>query len=146
MWSGPLPAKRYRLSNVAAHVIPSYRNFYSHPWTFAIAPEPRYLRLYIPKSRYEMASTSVPRAAIRCLSRTTPSLRTKTSRVATRCLHQNASPITTSPLQHRPRVQRWAQTTTPIAATVSRRTMFIQTEPTPNADVCALPPSTPSLY
>jgi hypothetical protein len=84
-----------------------------------------------------MASTAAPRVIMRSLSQATPSFRTKATRVATRCLHQKASPITTSPIQHRPRVQRWAQNAAPIAATVARRTMFIQTEPTPNADVCA---------
>jgi hypothetical protein len=86
-----------------------------------------------------MASLNVPRVAMRSLSRTAPTLRSSTPRVATRCMHQKASPITSSTLQHRPRVQRWSKSATPVAATVSRRTLFIQTEPTPNADVCASP-------
>ncbi|KAF2036152.1 HIRA-interacting protein 5 [Setomelanomma holmii] len=88
-----------------------------------------------------MSLNTVPRAAVRRLTRATPSLRPQSSRIATRCLHQNASPITASPLRHRPRVQQWAKNATPVAATVTRRTMFIQTEPTPNADALKFNPN-----
>lgn len=84
---------------------------------------------------YTMATATIPRTALRVVARTSPSLRAHTPRIATRCLHKQSSPITSSKLQHRPRVQSWAQVTTPPAVTIARRTMFIQTEPTPNADV-----------
>ncbi|KAL5115968.1 hypothetical protein ACEQ8H_006085 [Pleosporales sp. CAS-2024a] len=83
----------------------------------------------------------MPRAAIRSLSRATPSVRSKAPRIATRCLHQKASPITSSPSQHRTKIQQWSQKAAPGAATVSRRTMFIQTEPTPNADALKFNPN-----
>jgi hypothetical protein len=85
-----------------------------------------------------MASLHVPRTAIRSISRTTLQFRSTATRIATRCLHQKTSPITASPLQHRPKIQQWSQNAAPMVASVARRTMFIQTEPTPNADVCAL--------
>ncbi|KAF2829745.1 HIRA-interacting protein 5 [Ophiobolus disseminans] len=88
-----------------------------------------------------MASISIPRAAARTLSRATSSLRSKAPRVATRCLHQNAAPITSSPLQRRPRIQQWAQSAAPVVTTITRRTMFIQTEPTPNADALKFNPN-----
>ncbi|KAH7075385.1 HIRA-interacting protein 5 [Paraphoma chrysanthemicola] len=86
-----------------------------------------------------MSLNTIPRAALRSLSRTKPTLRA--SRTATRCLHQQSPSITASPLRHRPRVQQWAQSATPVAATVARRTMFIQTEPTPNADALKFNPN-----
>jgi hypothetical protein len=106
--------------------------------TLANATTPHHLQLWQPTDTYEMASINAPRAAMHSLSRAAPSLQSKAPRIATRCLHQKASPITASPLQHRPKIQQWSQNTAPVAATVSRRTMFIQTEPTPNADVRVL--------
>lgn len=103
-----------------------------------LRPQPIH-RPFTPLILHKMASINTPRACLRTLSRATPSLRSASPRIATRCLHQKASPITSSPLQRRPRVQTWSQSAAPIAATVSRRTMFIQTEPTPNADVCSPP-------
>ncbi|KAH7399162.1 HIRA-interacting protein 5 [Phaeosphaeria sp. MPI-PUGE-AT-0046c] len=88
-----------------------------------------------------MATINAPRACLRTLTRATPSIRSSTPRIATRCLHQKASPITASPLQHRPRVQAWSQSAAPVVANVSRRTMFIQTEPTPNADALKFNPN-----
>ncbi|CAO2650834.1 Nn.00g091310.m01.CDS01 [Neocucurbitaria sp. VM-36] len=89
-----------------------------------------------------MASSTLPRAAVRSLSRTTASLRSTAPRIATRCLHQQSSPITASRLQHRPRAQPWTQIVAAPSATVARRTMFIQTEPTPNADALKFNPNT----
>ncbi|KAF2130898.1 HIRA-interacting protein 5 [Dothidotthia symphoricarpi CBS 119687] len=89
-----------------------------------------------------MASIVIPRSAMRNLSRAVPSLRSKTARVATRCLHQKSSPITASPVQHRPRVQPWGlSTASPVVVAAARRTMFIQTEPTPNADALKFNPN-----
>lgn len=89
------------------------------------------------KTHNTMASITMPRAALRSLIRAAPSVRSSTPRIATRCLHQKSSPITSAPAQHRPRAQPWSQGALSPAATVTRRTMFIQTEPTPNADVSA---------
>ncbi|KAI4910710.1 hypothetical protein J4E90_006965 [Alternaria incomplexa] len=88
-----------------------------------------------------MASSTIPRSAMRSLSRATPSLRSATPRIATRCLHQQSSPITASRLQHRPTAQPWSQRVAAPSATVARRTMFIQTEPTPNADALKFNPN-----
>jgi hypothetical protein len=130
-----LPAPRV-VGNPADVIWPRSRNFvYNHH--FLPLTEPSHVRLRILIVIYNMASTNVPRAALRSLSRTTPSFRSTAPRVATRCLHQKASPITASPLQRRPKTQQWSQNAAPILSSVSRRTMFIQTEPTPNADVCA---------
>lgn len=83
----------------------------------------------------------MPRAAIRRLARATPSIRSNAPRIATRCLHQKSSPITTAPAQHRPRAQPWSQGAISPSATITRRTMFIQTEPTPNADALKFNPN-----
>ncbi|KAJ4368802.1 hypothetical protein N0V83_005884 [Neocucurbitaria cava] len=92
-----------------------------------------------------MASSTLPRAAIRSLSRTAPSLKSTAPRIATRCLHQQSSPITASRLQHRPRVQQWNPSVAAPSIAVARRTLFIQTEPTPNADYFTRPSnSTPT--
>ncbi|KAF1852194.1 HIRA-interacting protein 5 [Cucurbitaria berberidis CBS 394.84] len=88
-----------------------------------------------------MASLTLPRAAVRSLSRSVPSFRSKAPRIATRCLHEQSSPITASKLQHRPRAQPWNQSAAAPSATVARRTMFIQTEPTPNADALKFNPN-----
>jgi hypothetical protein len=82
-----------------------------------------------------MASTTLPRSAMRSLSRATPSLRSATPRIATRCLHQKASPITASPLRLRPSTHQRSQRILVSAASIGRRTLFIQTETTPNPDV-----------
>jgi hypothetical protein len=89
-----------------------------------------------------MASTTLSRSALRSLSRTIRPATSKPSRVASRCIHQKASPITSSPLRHRPQVPRW--TPQPSSAPFGRRTMFIQTETTPNPDVRFLLPNTPN--
>jgi hypothetical protein len=96
-------------------------------------------------SHTTMASNIVPRSALRNLSRAAPSLRSTTPRIATRCLHQQSSPITASRLQHRPTTQSWSQKMVAPSATIARRTMFIQTEPTPNADVCTTTISLPCI-
>ena len=83
----------------------------------------------------KMPSNTIPRIAMRSLSRATTPLRSRVPRVATRCLHQKSSPITSSPARLRPRAQPWTQGAISPSATVARRTMFIQTEPTPNVDV-----------
>ncbi|KAF1917188.1 HIRA-interacting protein 5 [Ampelomyces quisqualis] len=88
-----------------------------------------------------MASVNVPRVAMRILSRATPSSRSRALRIATRSLHQKSTPITCSSAQHRPGVQQWSKSAAPGAVSVSRRTMFIQTEPTPNADALKFNPN-----
>ncbi|KAF2190651.1 HIRA-interacting protein 5 [Zopfia rhizophila CBS 207.26] len=88
-----------------------------------------------------MASTTLPRSAARSLPRAVPSVRSQASRVATRCLHQNASPITASPLRNRPGVRQWNQRVPMPAISVGRRTMFIQTESTPNPDALKFNPN-----
>ncbi|KAF2116624.1 HIRA-interacting protein 5 [Lophiotrema nucula] len=100
-----------------------------------------------------MASLSIPRSAARSLSRAAPAFRSKAPRVATRWLHQRSSPITPSPAQHRPSPQQWRQKVSLPAAAVGRRTMFIQTESTPNPDALkfnpnqrVLPESIPSSF
>jgi hypothetical protein len=82
-----------------------------------------------------MSSTTLPRTALRSLARAARSTRTSTPRIAARCLHQKSSPITSSPVQRRPNTQPWSQAVSIPNATFARRTMFIQTETTPNADV-----------
>lgn len=98
-----------------------------------------------------MASATIPRFAMRSLSRATPSVTSQssrklaTTRPSTRCLHQasTASPITTSHLRHRPSAQQWDQPALLLANTASgRRTMFIQTEDTPNLDALKFNPNT----
>ncbi|KAL6711374.1 hypothetical protein ACN47E_005905 [Coniothyrium glycines] len=88
-----------------------------------------------------MTSTTMPRTALRILARSAPSTRTPGPRIATRCLHRQSSPITSSKLQRRPRAQPWTQTAVSAAVAVARRTMFIQTEPTPNADALKFNPN-----
>ncbi|KAH8710070.1 HIRA-interacting protein 5 [Phaeosphaeriaceae sp. PMI808] len=89
-----------------------------------------------------MALATIPRIAMRSLSHTSVCLRTNAPRVATRCLHQKTSPITFSAFQRRPRgVQRGIQGTIFTGVAVARRTMFIQTEPTPNADALKFNPN-----
>ncbi|KAF1836848.1 HIRA-interacting protein 5 [Decorospora gaudefroyi] len=87
-----------------------------------------------------MASSVLPRAVVRSFPRATPSLRCSSPRIATRCLHQPASPITASRLQHRP-TPSWSQKVAQPSTTIARRTMFIQTEPTPNADALKFNPN-----
>lgn len=88
-----------------------------------------------PPSLMIMATLTIPRIAVRSLSRTASSIRSRAPRIAARRVHQSASPITASSLQHRPTVHSSAQASSMPASTVPRRTMFIQTEPTPNPDV-----------
>ena len=82
-----------------------------------------------------MASPTTPRTAMRSLFRAAPAFRSKAPRTATRCLHQKATAITASPLQHRPTFRQWHQKIPSSGASLGRRTMFIQTEATPNPDV-----------
>ncbi|KAF1999105.1 HIRA-interacting protein 5 [Amniculicola lignicola CBS 123094] len=88
-----------------------------------------------------MSSIILPRSAARSLSRTTSSFRSRPSRVATRCLHQSSSPVTASPLRHRPSSKSWAPRVTVPGAAMARRTMFIQTESTPNPDALKFNPN-----
>ncbi|KAF2257531.1 HIRA-interacting protein 5 [Lojkania enalia] len=88
-----------------------------------------------------MASAILPRSTVRSLSRATSSFASRSSRVTTRCLHQTSSPITVSILRHRPNAQQWSQKISVPAATVGRRTMFIQTENTPNPDALKFNPN-----
>ncbi|KAJ9649396.1 hypothetical protein H2199_000171 [Coniosporium tulheliwenetii] len=88
-----------------------------------------------------MASATLPRSALRVLSRTRPSASAvatiskspAASKSLVRYLHQPATK-TWWTASSRPAVSALRQTSTPGAPT-SRRTIFIQTEPTPNADV-----------
>lgn len=82
----------------------------------------------------EMTSSPIARPVLRAFSHARP-LRSSAPRVATRCMHQQTSPIATLRLQHRPTAQTWKQRTVAPSTIMSRRTMFIQTEPTPNPDV-----------
>ncbi|KAF1951096.1 HIRA-interacting protein 5 [Byssothecium circinans] len=88
-----------------------------------------------------MASTSIPRSALRAFSRARPSLRSNAQRASTRTLHQTASPITSSPLQHRPQLSQCRIRTPTTGASLGRRTLFIQTEDTPNPDALKFKPS-----
>ncbi|KAK5019880.1 HIRA-interacting protein 5 [Cryomyces antarcticus] len=92
-----------------------------------------------------MASTTLPRTVVRALSKT----RTATSipiarRLATpasseRCLHyaSKLSPMTSSFQQRRPVIQQYSQ---PTGSASGRRSIFIQTEDTPNADALKFKP------
>ncbi|KAF2143246.1 uncharacterized protein K452DRAFT_268612 [Aplosporella prunicola CBS 121167] len=92
-----------------------------------------------------MSSASVPRSAIRALSRARPSVRPRTaqrlatSQPAPRCLSQVASPITS--VRHRPSPVS-PRNAFRIGVSESRRTMFIQTENTPNPDALKFNPNT----
>lgn len=85
-------------------------------------------------TKSNMPSSTLPRAALRCLSRTSPALRSQTPKVATRCIHQTAQPIPASS-RHRPTVNQSSQRISIPSTVMARRTMFIQTEGTPNPDV-----------
>lgn len=89
-----------------------------------------------------MSTTAVPRTAIRALVRARPSTSSRTAqRLATtkpapRCLHQTSSPASFMSVRHRPSPSSMsAHNATRFGAVESRRTMFIQTESTPNPDV-----------
>lgn len=82
-----------------------------------------------------MATSSLSSNVLRGITRASAPLRSQTPRIATRCLHNRPSSLTNTKSQHRPQVQSWTQRITAPSVAVSRRTMFIQTEPTPNADV-----------
>jgi hypothetical protein len=141
---GPVSVWLNNPTNVILRLARVPETFLYEPIRSAIATTPPYSQHIQSKTIRNMASSTIPRSAMRSLSRATPSLRSATPRIATRCLHQQASPITASRLQHRPTAQPWSQRVAAPSATVSRRTMFIQTEPTPNADVCTRPtPATP---
>ncbi|EON64753.1 thioredoxin-like protein [Coniosporium apollinis CBS 100218] len=93
-----------------------------------------------------MASATLPRSALRVLSRTRPSLSAvatiskspAASKPLARCLHQSATKTWWTASQ-RPSMSALRQTSTP-ATPNSRRTIFIQTEPTPNADALKFNP------
>ncbi|KAJ9664882.1 hypothetical protein H2201_004934 [Coniosporium apollinis] len=93
-----------------------------------------------------MASATLPRSALRVLSRTRPSASAvatiskspAASKSLVRYLHQPATK-TWWTASSRPAVSALRQTSTPGAPT-SRRTIFIQTEPTPNADALKFNP------
>lgn len=89
-----------------------------------------------------MTNIAVPRTAIRALSRARPSVNSRTvqglatTRPAQRCLHQTSSPASFATVRHRPTTSSLsARNATRFGAVESRRTMFIQTENTPNPDV-----------
>ncbi|KAL1606722.1 hypothetical protein SLS60_004129 [Paraconiothyrium brasiliense] len=82
-----------------------------------------------------MATPTITRSALRAVVRTTPSFRSQTTRATVRYLHQRATPITSSPLQQRPRVLQWSPSSPVACSRQEKRTMFIQTESTPNPDV-----------
>ncbi|KAF2470547.1 HIRA-interacting protein 5 [Lindgomyces ingoldianus] len=87
-----------------------------------------------------MASMILPRSVPRSLSRAAPSVRSQVSKAATRCMHQN-SPITASPLRRRPNTQQWSLRLPAPVVSLGRRTMFIQTESTPNPDALKFNPN-----
>lgn len=93
-----------------------------------------------------MPTATVPRTAIRAFSRVRPSVNSRTAqRVATarptqRCLHQTSSLASLASIRPRPNPSSLsARNATRFGVVESRRTMFIQTENTPNPDVCFLP-------
>ncbi|KAF2712134.1 HIRA-interacting protein 5 [Pleomassaria siparia CBS 279.74] len=89
-----------------------------------------------------MSSAILPRSAMRNLLRATPSIYAAAPRIATRCLHQRTSPITSSISQHRPSAHQCSPRPADLAANIRRRTMFIQTESTPNPDALKFNPNT----
>jgi hypothetical protein len=82
-----------------------------------------------------MSNTMLPRSASRCVTRAVPSFASRAPRIVARCLHQHYSPIVASSSRTRPSAQRLGVQVTAPAISISRRTMFIQTETTPNPDV-----------
>ncbi|KAF9738040.1 hypothetical protein PMIN06_012538 [Paraphaeosphaeria minitans] len=88
-----------------------------------------------------MATPSISQYVLRAAVRATPSLRSQSTRAASRCLHQRATPITSSPLRQRPRVQQWSPSASLAGTRQEKRTMFIQTESTPNPDALKFNPN-----
>ena len=90
-----------------------------------------------------MASNSIPRTAIRVLIRKRPSVqRSKVEDLSTRCKRSiqykaRIPAVTASNVKSRPKIQHSQQILGSSLPTVGsgRRTIFIQTEETPNADV-----------
>ncbi|KAF9633181.1 NIF system FeS cluster assembly NifU [Lasiodiplodia theobromae] len=96
-----------------------------------------------------MPTSAVPRTAIRALVRARPSTSSRTAqRLATtkpapRCLHQTTSSTSFMSVRHRPNSSSMsARNATRFGAVESRRTMFIQTENTPNPDALKFNPNT----
>ncbi|OJD33292.1 hira-interacting protein 5 [Diplodia corticola] len=94
-----------------------------------------------------MSTSAVPRTAIRALTRARPSTSSRTTqklataRPTQRCLHQASSPASFVSFRHRPSQSSIAaRHATRYGAVESRRTMFIQTENTPNPDALKFNP------
>ncbi|KAK7518486.1 HIRA-interacting protein 5 [Phyllosticta citriasiana] len=101
-----------------------------------------------------MSNIAVPRTALRALSRARPSataarrVQLATAQPAQRQLHHAASPAPlTSSVPRRPTSQptHLRHGAARLGPGESRRTMFIQTENTPNADALKFRPNTPVL-
>jgi len=96
-----------------------------------------------------MATKSASQAVCRTLvqPRTIPRVISRTQRLATpttnRCLHSAAqrSSLTSTSARHRPLVQPFSQPSTIQQPTSAKRTIFIQTEDTPNADALKFRPN-----
>ncbi|KAF2740885.1 HIRA-interacting protein 5 [Polyplosphaeria fusca] len=88
-----------------------------------------------------MVSKILSRSAARSLCRAATPVRSQAPQIASRCLHQQSSPITASALHRRPRTQEWSQRRSNPAVALGRRTMFIQTESTPNPDALKFNPN-----
>ncbi|KAH7061258.1 HIRA-interacting protein 5 [Macrophomina phaseolina] len=96
-----------------------------------------------------MTTATVPRTVVRTLSRARPlatsriAPRVATAKPAQRCIHQTSSSASFTSLRHRPSPSYFsARNATRVGAVESRRTMFIQTESTPNPDAMKFNPNT----
>lgn len=88
-----------------------------------------------------MASNTLPRTVIRAISRSRKTLRPNvakqfaTQESSMRCIHSSSGATILSASRYRPSSRQWGTQSPLQPAVVGRRTIFIQTEATPNPDV-----------
>lgn len=91
------------------------------------------------KNVTRVLSRASPRPSVTSISRQTPRI---SARTGTRSLHAAPAPITSSSARHRPRIQSNSPSAfVQPSALNARRTIFIQTEDTPNADALKFKPN-----